>query len=79
MAAGGVVYTGGGNQDSGILEAWQPATGKKLWSYTAKDSMGHITVVPGSRVLRLRRLRLLARRLGPANAAASLDRPASGG
>jgi outer membrane protein assembly factor BamB len=49
VAAGGVVYTGGGNQDSGILEAWQPATGKKLWSYTAKDSMGHITVVPGSR------------------------------
>jgi serine/threonine protein kinase len=50
VAAGGVVYTGGGDLDSGILEAWQPATGKKLWSYKAPDSMGNITVVPGSRV-----------------------------
>ena len=49
VAAGGVVYTGGGNQDIGILEAWQPATGKKLWSYPVKDSIGRITVVPGSR------------------------------
>jgi outer membrane protein assembly factor BamB len=50
VAAPGVIYTGGGTLDSGIIEAWQPATGKKLWGYTTKDSMGNITVVPGSRV-----------------------------
>jgi outer membrane protein assembly factor BamB len=50
VAAGGVVYTGGGSLDAGLLEAWQPATGKKLWSYTTASGMGRITVVPGSRV-----------------------------
>jgi outer membrane protein assembly factor BamB len=48
-AGDGVVYTGGGNLDSGILQAWQAATGKQLWSYKT-DSMGNINVVPGSRV-----------------------------
>ncbi|MGH3250113.1 MAG: PQQ-binding-like beta-propeller repeat protein [Trebonia sp.] len=50
VAASGAVYAVGGNQDSGILEAWQPTTGKKLWSYTAPHYMGTITAVPGSRV-----------------------------
>jgi outer membrane protein assembly factor BamB len=50
VAAGGVVYTGGGNLDAGILEAWQPTTGKRLWSYPTPDYISDITVVPGSRV-----------------------------
>ncbi|HXT92529.1 MAG TPA: PQQ-binding-like beta-propeller repeat protein, partial [Trebonia sp.] len=57
IAAPGVVYTAGGNQVKGngkpvhgIIEAWEPTTHKKLWSYASKDFMGNMTVVPGSRV-----------------------------
>jgi outer membrane protein assembly factor BamB len=57
IAAPGVVYTAGGNQVRGngkpvhgIIEAWEPTTHKKLWSYASKDFMGNMTVVPGSRV-----------------------------
>ena len=51
IAAGGTVYSGGGTLETGVLDAWEPASGKKLWSYTTKtDSLGNLTVVPGSRV-----------------------------
>jgi outer membrane protein assembly factor BamB len=52
--ANDVVYTGSGNLDknldNGALQAWQPATGKKLWSYAPPDSQGGLSGVSSSRV-----------------------------
>jgi outer membrane protein assembly factor BamB len=54
IVANGVIYTGSGNLDknldNGALQAWQPATGKKLWSYAPRDSQGGLSGVSGSRV-----------------------------